>query len=210
MMRVHVRPHDSTSVLVVFAMVVTGCAGSPKPAQTSVPPPQSAPLLDASYDWRGLVIAPFGSKLKDVPFTLHEVLLFKDGSNDAAQSDDAECYSRDASAPRFVGHTPEQYLLCFKHDRLARVEASVLLEHAEAAQVFADACGLWQRGAAAVPPSVAAPAAPAATGADLAAADPHACSGQSGMVAYSARLDDDATADAAPLSIRLDGAFDQT
>jgi hypothetical protein len=30
------------------------------------------------------------------------------------------------------------------------------------------------------------------------------------MVAYSARLDDDATADATPLSIRLDGAFDQT
>ena len=36
------------------------------------------PPVDASYDWHGLLIAPFGSVLKDIPLTLHEVLLFRD------------------------------------------------------------------------------------------------------------------------------------
>ncbi len=41
--------------------------------------PQPAPApLDASYDWHVLLVAPFGSVLKDVPLTLHEVLLFRD------------------------------------------------------------------------------------------------------------------------------------
>ena len=40
---------------------------------------------------------------------------------------------------------PSQYLLCFKHDRLSRVEATVRLPADEAARIFADACGLWMK-----------------------------------------------------------------
>ena len=38
-----------------------------------------------------------------------------------------ECYAADTPAPRFVGRTPDEYLLCFKQDRLSRIQASVRL-----------------------------------------------------------------------------------
>src|ERR1700730_10468145 len=65
------------------------------------PPPPAHEPADASYDWHGLLIAPFGSVLKDVPVALHEVLLFRDeaqhggASADNASSADAECYATD-------------------------------------------------------------------------------------------------------------------
>ena len=197
-----VRLHDRIAVCLVLCGFLAGCAGGPKPAPRTAPPPP--PALDASYDWRVLVPAPFGSKLKDLPFTLHEVLLFKDSAKAAVPADEVECFSRDEPPARFVGHKLDQYVLCFKHDRLARIEAAVLVERYRAAQTFADACSAWQKGAAAVPPLVAGPAAADASGAESAV-----CAGQTGTVTYSAHLDD-ATADDVPLSIRLDGALDQT
>ena len=53
--------------------------------------------VDASYDWHVLLVAPFGSVLKDIPLTLHEVLLFRDEAHGAAAADDAECYAADAA-----------------------------------------------------------------------------------------------------------------
>ena len=92
--------------------------------------------MDASYDWHVLLIAPFGSVLKDVPVTLHEVLLFRDEAETRRRrGDDAECYAPDQRRRRsFVGHTPDEYLLCFKQDRLSRIQASVRLRTARRAR----------------------------------------------------------------------------
>ena len=40
--------------------------------------------MDASYDWHGLVLAPFGTLLKESPIALHEVLLFHEEPRGAA------------------------------------------------------------------------------------------------------------------------------
>ena len=152
-----------------------------------VPPPP----LDASYDWHVLLLAPFGSTVKDIPLKLHEVLLFAD-PRDGATGDAAECYGIDRDPPRFLEHTPDAYLLCFRHDHLARIEATVNVAQASAAQIFADACGLWQKNAA--PP-------PAAAAAD---APKHACSGRDSGIAYRGSLDEESEDSDQPFSIRLD------
>lgn len=126
-------------------LMLCACAATaPKPA--ALPAPATTPL-DASYDWHVLMVAPFGSVLKDVPMTLHEVLLFRDEGEKAAPSDELECYAVDGARPRFVARSPSEYLLCFRHDRLARIEATVRLPADEAARIFADACGLWLKNA---------------------------------------------------------------
>src|SRR3981081_818017 len=66
------------------------------------PPPPAPPPLDASYDWHVLLVAPFGSVLKDVPLTLHEVLLFRDEAHAASAADELECYAVDGKRPRFI------------------------------------------------------------------------------------------------------------
>ena len=77
--------------------------------------------------------------------TLHEVLLFRDEGDKSAPADELECYAVDGSRPRFVARLPSEYLLCFKHDRLSRIEAMVRLPADQAAQIFADACALWAK-----------------------------------------------------------------
>lgn len=131
--------------LVGAVLVLAACAASaPKPA---APVSAAVATLDASYDWHVLLVAPFGSVLKDVPMTLHEVLLFRDEARGAAAADELECYAVDGGRPLFVGRAPSEYLLCFKHYRLSRVEATVRLAPDEAARIFADACGLWMKNA---------------------------------------------------------------
>jgi hypothetical protein len=138
--------------------------------EATPPPPAAHPVPDAAYDWRGLVIAPFGSVLKDIPVALHEVLLFRDEAHDGAAADDAadasaadaECYAADAPAPGFAGRIPDEYLLCFRQGRLSRIQASVRLTAAEAPDVFAAACTGWSKSEPAVgAPSAAVPAGPA-------------------------------------------------
>jgi hypothetical protein len=196
---------------------LAGChASSPRVTPPDrAPPPQSPALSDASYDWHGLVIAPFGSVLKDVPLTLHEVLLFRDEAHGATAADEAECYAANTAPPRFVGRVPAEYLLCFKQDRLSRVQASVRLTAADAPEVFAAACARWSKQAT---PTTASPAtgATGATGATEGAAagdatqSPAACEGHDGGIHFSGRLEaDPAHAEGAPdeqvLSITLDG-----
>ncbi|MEO7207203.1 MAG: hypothetical protein ABI145_10525 [Steroidobacteraceae bacterium] len=133
------------ALLAAVVLMLCACATSaPKPSAPSAPP--AAPL-DASYDWHVLLVVPFGSVLKDVPLTLHEVFLFRDDAQRAAPTEELECYAVDGNRPRFVARSPTSYLLCFKHDRLSRVEATVALPADEAARIFADACGLWMKNA---------------------------------------------------------------
>jgi hypothetical protein len=194
---------------VLLALAVTACVSTPKNPQ---PPPPAAvpgpPPLEASYDWHGLLLVPFGSVLKEIPFTLHEVLLFRDASH-AVPADDAECYAVEQTAPRFVARTPSEYMLCFKHDRLSRVQATVNLPQGEAAQIFADACGLWHRNVAAALGGPAQPASAPAIANEAAtpgAGEAVACEGRDGAIGYAGRLDQEAGQAEAPLTITLDAA----
>ncbi len=166
--------------------MLAACRTAAPPPQAAAEPAQSQAPTDSSYDWHGLLIAPFGSALKDIPAQLHEVLLFHDAAHGATADEDAECYAADTSAPRFVGRTPDEYLLCFKRDRLARVQASVRLAEAQASEAFATACALWLKNAAAPAgqPDAPAPGAPATNS----ASDSAACEGSQGDIRFSGRL----------------------
>jgi hypothetical protein len=180
-----------------------GCRAPPPQAPPPVRPAAPAdarPPVDASYDWHGLLVAPFGSVLKDIPLTLHEVLLFRDDAHGSAAVDDAECYAADTPAPRFLGRTPEEYLLCFKQDRLARIQASVRLPSAEAPEVFATACAGWLKNHIADAPAPASAPVPA-QGSD-------ACKGRDGVIRFSAHTEEESDSAETTLSITLDSAPD--
>jgi hypothetical protein len=142
------RTAQAPSVAALLAL--TACAAAPPatgPAPgsrpTSLPAAQSAGA-DRSYDWHSLLIVPFGTVLKASPIRLHEVLLFHD-EDDArgGAADPQDCYTVDGEPPRFLGAAPEDYLLCFGHDRLNRIDASVRLANTQAGPTFARACALW-------------------------------------------------------------------
>jgi hypothetical protein len=175
--------HARHTLAAIAALTAAACA-APHPKPVAAPP--TAPALDASYDWHVLLIAPFGSALKDIPLALHEVLLFRDAAPPAAGAappDDPECYAVEGKAPRFMARLPSEYLVCFKHDRLSRIEATVRLAQTESAQIFADACGLWTKNALPVGAPV--------------------CEGADGSIAFAAQLESEADAADAQLVIQL-------
>ncbi len=185
---VHSRGAHCMALAALLLAAMSAChSPAPRAAAPQSPTARTLqPPADTSYDWHSLLAAPFGSTLKSVPIPLHEVLLFHDQAHGAA-ADDAECYSSDTPAPRFVGHTPEEYLLCFKQDRLSRIETSVRLYSTDAAGTFAAACASWTKNAA-LGAAVALPQ-------DV-ARDP-ACEGRDGAIHFSGRL---AQADSAQTS----------
>jgi len=186
------------SLAAAAGLLLAACASSP--GRPAAPPLVPKPIpLDASYDWHVLLLAPLGTVLKDVPFPLHEVLLFRDEAQSAAAADEAECYSTDAAAPRFIVRAPEEYLLCFKHDRLSRIEAAVRLPTSQAATDFAAACGLWLKNAAAA--ALPADRAPASA----AQSNGAACEGNDSGIGFTAGLEAEPGADAL-LSIRLEAS----
>ena len=91
---------------------------------------------------------PFGTLFKDSPLALHEVLLFQDVAQAGGDTANQDCYAIDGAPPPFVGRRPDEYLLCFSHDRLIRVDASVRLPAASAGALFAAACAQWRGSAA--------------------------------------------------------------
>jgi hypothetical protein len=168
------------TVAAVAVLMAAACAAPPSKPAAAPPPP---PALDASYDWHVLLIAPFGSALKDIPLALHEVLLFRDETSAATAPGEPECYALEGTAPRFMARSPSEYLVCFTHDRLSRVEATVHLPRPESAQAFGEACGLWTKNAAAGAAS---------------------CEGSEGSIAFAAHLESDPEAVDAQLVIQLE------
>lgn len=154
------------------AAALWGCASSaPSQTRSAAAPGPVAETPNASYDWHPLMLVPFGTLLKDVPLALTEVLMFHDADSAARPTEDKDCYRMDgASPPQFLGRRPDDYLLCFDHDRLSRIEASVRLPAADAAPVFSAACAQWQR--------LAKPA----------AGTPGSCEGRDGTTDFSAHL----------------------
>jgi hypothetical protein len=165
----------------------TEATRTPTPAG---PPPKPAISLDASYDWHVLLIAPLGSRLKEIPLKLHEVLLFGDSAQPAPE--EAECYAPDEGTPRFAGRVPEEYLLCFKQDRLSRLRASVPLAEPNARETFAAACESWLAPGATAAPGGSAAATPGGND----------CEGHDGTVRFSAHF---APEPQPALSIVIDG-----
>ena len=141
-----------------------------RPATAPATPVQNDAAADASFDWHPLVAVPFGTLLKDCPIRLHEVLLFHDESLGSAGTESRDCYAVDGSAPTFIGHAPDEYLMCFEHDRLDRIDVSVRIAADDAARTFGRACARWLGNAQ-----------------PLAKAD-DACGGRDGDIAFSARL----------------------
>jgi hypothetical protein len=177
--------------LAAAGLMLAACATAPS---KTVPPPVAAPVpLDPSYDWHVLLSAPLGGVLKDMRLSLHEVLLFRDDTS-RGEGDEGDCYAIDGAAPTFVSRMPEEYLLCFKHDRLARIEATVRVPQDQAAQIFADACAFWFKNAGLPAPQIAAATESA----------PAVCTGGDGVTEFSGRLEVEADQADAPLSIKID------
>jgi len=195
------RPWLPAAALAVLTACHSAAVRAPSPEHATAPAgatqPAARPSADAAYDWHVLLVAPFGSVLKDIPLTLHEVLLFRDEAHGTGAGDDAECYAPDGPAPRFIGSIPEEYLLCFKHDRLSRVQASLRLSDPQPAGTFAAACEDWLRHATPAPADAAAPGGGGPSGG---APGSDTCEGSDGAVRFNARFDEEAT-----LSIVLDG-----
>jgi hypothetical protein len=179
-----VLPGHALALLAAWALAA--CASRPPPPAPEPAPPPAAHESDPSFDWQVLMIAPMGSTLRSIPAALHEALLFHEAAG-ARSSDDGECYAPDSAPPRFLAHTPEEYLLCFRQDHLLRIRASVQLGEADAESIFREACARWQRQAAAANGAAAADA--AAIEAD--APDGAVCRGRMGSVRFSARLGED-------------------
>lgn len=117
------------------ACVACACAAAPRAAVPDSAPPISRP----AYDWQPLILAPFGTRLADME-PMHEVLLFDDRQHVPGPAEAADCHAPDGPLPQYAGRSPDEFLLCFRHDRLRRLEVTVHLEAAEAAEAFARAC----------------------------------------------------------------------
>jgi len=173
-----VNASERTTAACLALLLLAACASPPPQGrlpESGRPMPAAAPAqndaaADASFDWRPLVIAPFGTRLVDSPIRLHEVLFFREQSHGAAETESKDCYAVDGTVPAFAGRALEEYLMCFEHDRLDRIEVSVRIEAEVAAGDFMRACALWSGSAQ-----------------PLAKAD-DACEGRDGGTAFSARL----------------------
>ena len=154
------------------AAALAACASPAVPPHAAAPAAAVAGPAPVSYDWHPLIIMPFGTLLQAIPLALHEVLLFHDAAHPVGGSDEGDCFAiGSAPPPQWAGRRPDEYYLCFVHDRLDRIEASVRLP-ADGAAVFAAACAQWLEGAA-----------PAAPSADT-------CEGRDGAIGFRARLGD--------------------
>jgi hypothetical protein len=122
------------------------------------------------------MIAPFGSALTDIPAPLHEVLQFQDKAHPNAETQDQDCYSSGGPSLSFAGRKLDEYLLCLRHDRLYRIEATLRLAPDQAAQLLARTCAAWPAGQ---------------------------CAGREGHVSFSARLGEESAEHEVPLSIIL-------
>jgi hypothetical protein len=158
------------------ATAALGAAGPAALEPAAASPGPAAP--DPSFDWRNLVVVPFGSDLRDLHASLHEVLFFRDDAGADGKREPEDCYSSDEPSPRFVGHATDHYYQCFRNDRLTRIQAVVTLPNDEAPGLIARLCDAWLKDGA-----------PTSRGAPV-------CEGRGGGAAFSARLDsaaDDAT-----------------
>jgi hypothetical protein len=172
--------------VIALAFAVQSACTPLRPAVTEARPPNPAPAVDVSYDWRVLVPAPLGTDFAALQAGLHEVLLFHDVAPGAAAADGLEaddCYRANAAGPRFVGRATTDFLWCFRHDRLERIAAVVRLPSVDAPTAFARYCAAWLEHAA------------------EASLSPTHCAARDGAEAFSADLQGTESASATDLAI---------
>jgi len=146
MARVHRRRAPTLAAVAAAAALLSGCASPKLGAKAPVPETARATVPAPAEDWRTLIMVPFGTLLKDVPYRLGEVVVFHDAAGAGAGHAERECYTPQGIAPpRWFGRPVEEYALCFSSDRLNRIEASVSLPAESASVRFAAACAEWQR-----------------------------------------------------------------
>ncbi len=129
-------------------------------AATAPSPASAAPHLPPADDWRTLLPVPFDSTVAQVPFALKEVLLFqgavqtgavqtgaaRTGESRRADSEPGDCFTTAENKPRLRGIEPDDYVLCFYHDRLYRVEAVLRLSRELPPETFQHWCAQWLEG----------------------------------------------------------------
>lgn len=124
----------------VLLLALSACSAVP-PAPVRAPPaPALGSVPDPSFEWRSLIVVPFGSERQNLQSSLHEVWLFRDDAEAGGKADAEDCYSSDSAAPRLVGRVADHYFLCFRNDRLNRIQAVVTLPNAAAADQFRKFC----------------------------------------------------------------------
>ena len=79
-------------------------------------------------------------------FPLKEVILFQGDGRPVGGSEDQECYSKSGAPVAFRGAGVEDYVVCFFHERLFRVEAALRLPQGNAAETFPQWCDDWLSG----------------------------------------------------------------
>ncbi len=128
----------------VLLLALSACSAvPPAPASAPVQMPAEAALAgvsDPSFEWRSLIVVPFGSERQSLQSSLREVWLFRDDADAGGKSDAEDCYSPDSAAPRLVGRVADHYFLCFRNDRLNRIQAVVTLPNEAAADQFRKFC----------------------------------------------------------------------
>jgi hypothetical protein len=179
-------PGAALAVLVGVAGVA-GCASAPRPVRPGPSAPVTPAVPDASLDWRQLIAAPFASTLKELPFPVHEVLEFGAAARPGSSGGPApeECFRPDGQSPRFLGRGLDDYVLCFRRDRLARIEAGLRLDTGGAEADFARYCDGWLKNATLIARSEA------------------NCRGREGDIAFEARLDEDRSQTTTSMSMIL-------
>lgn len=116
----------------------------------------AAAARDPAEDWRALLPALLDTALQDLHLELHELVYFRDDGSGAADAtadpaaapatsaESEDCYAVGGPAPRFLGRVTERYALCFRHDRLDRVQATVRFDaDDDAAVLFQRYCAAW-------------------------------------------------------------------
>jgi hypothetical protein len=145
-------------------------------------------------DWREIPVAPLGTELAALYSGLHEILYFRAaepaGADPAGEPPDPgesaiarDCYRANGPVPRVLEHASRDYVLCFTHDRLARVEVVLSLPAAEARTLGQRFCDAW------MPDSIAT------------ARSENSCGGRSGDAAFRLRWRGSESESGAALSI---------
>ena len=68
------------------------------------------------------------------------------GESRSADSEPGDCFTAAGNKPRLRGIEPDDYVLCFYHDRLYRVEAVLRLSRDLPAETFQHWCAQWLEG----------------------------------------------------------------
>jgi len=154
----------------------TACTSAPPRTPAAAAATTATATSTAVPDWRQIPVAPLGTELTALYSGLHEILYFQDVHPAADPPEPGEkapstdCYRPNGPPPTILNHASEDYVLCFQHDRLARVEAVLNLPAAAASALAQRLCDAW------LPGSLAGTRGEAA------------CSGRSSDVAFRVRL----------------------